>query len=75
MLMRSRQQEEERHQFRKAWKRRRSLESAMTTKEDSNALMKSDTTNRFIKLRRFQRYGQFASTLATAESGALTCHG
>lgn len=73
MLMRTRQQEEERYQFRKAWKRRRSLETAITTKENY-AVTRSDT-NRFTKLRLFQRYGQCASTLATAEGTALTCQG
>ena len=73
MLMRTRQQEDERHQFRKAWKRRRSMETAMTTIEDCK-VTKSDT-NRFIKLRRLQKYGQLTSTLATAESPALACQG
>lgn len=53
MLMRTRQQEEEQHQFRKAWKRRRSLETTMVTNEDCE-MTKSDT-NRFIKLRRLQK--------------------
>ncbi|KAJ5390387.1 uncharacterized protein N7496_001455 [Penicillium cataractarum] len=71
MLMRTRQQEEERNQFRKAWKRRRSLENAVTTKEET-AITRSDT-NRFIKIRRLQRYGHWGSTLATTESTVLTC--
>ncbi|KAF3387015.1 hypothetical protein F1880_000261 [Penicillium rolfsii] len=75
MLMRTRQQEEERNQFRKAWKRRRSLESAMTTKAESDAMTRSDATNRFIKLPRLQWPGQFAPVLATAESTVVACHG
>lgn len=74
MLMRTRQQEDERYQFRKAWKRRRSLETTMSTKE-SYAVARSRNTNRFMKLRRLQRYGQCASTLATAEGTALACQG
>lgn len=71
--MRTRQQEDEQNQFRKAWKRRRSLETAMSTKE-SHVVTRSDN-NRFMRLRRLQRYGQWASTLATAEGTALTCQG
>ncbi len=74
MLMRTRQQEDERNQFRKAWKRRRSLETAMSAKE-SHVVTRSDNNNRFMKLRRLQRYGQWASTLATAEGTALACQG
>ncbi|OOQ87969.1 hypothetical protein PEBR_15395 [Penicillium brasilianum] len=73
MLMRARQQEEERYQFRKAWKRRRSLESAMATQAE--AAMARNETNRLIKIRRLQKYGHWASTLVTTESTALTCQG
>lgn len=72
MLMRTRQQEDERNQFRKAWKRRRSLETAMSTK-DSHVVTRSNN-NKFMKLRRLQRYGQWASTLTT-EGTVLTCRG
>ncbi|KAJ5211925.1 uncharacterized protein N7498_003571 [Penicillium cinerascens] len=72
MLMRMRQQEEERNQFRKSWKRRRSVESALEEEQDVSP-NRSNATG-LDKLRRLPQYRNLASNLAT-ESTAVACRG
>ncbi|KAJ5574100.1 uncharacterized protein N7459_008527 [Penicillium hispanicum] len=73
-LMRMRQQEEERSQFRKAWKRRRSVENVENpVRHKQNDSMKRKTADGLSKLRRLQRYGSMAPSLAVTESKVLTC--
>ncbi|KAJ5692901.1 hypothetical protein N7462_002324 [Penicillium macrosclerotiorum] len=74
MMMRMRQQEEERCQFRKAWKRQRSVETAPHLKQDDSPTTASGN-NRFNKLRRLHRYGYVAPALTTTETTALACQG
>ncbi|KAJ5950277.1 uncharacterized protein N7479_008690 [Penicillium vulpinum] len=57
LSMRHRQQDEEQHQFRKAWKRRRSLSGDDETQQSA-----IETANRLGKLRRLQRYGSSGSS-------------
>lgn len=73
MLMRMRQQEEERNQFRKSWKRQRSVESAFEEKQDVSSV-KSGATG-LNKFPRLPRYGYSMSSLATTETTAVACRG
>lgn len=71
MLMRMKQQEEERNQFRKSWKRRRSVESALEEKQFISPIrMNSSGLNKFRPL---ALYGNVAPDLARAESTAVAC--
>lgn len=70
MMMRSRQQEEERCQFRKACRRRATAE---TQKQSGNAV--KGNANEPYKLGRLQRYGYLASSPAATESTAVACRG
>ncbi|EPS30142.1 hypothetical protein PDE_05092 [Penicillium oxalicum 114-2] len=56
MLMRTRQQEDERVQFRRAWRRRRSTESLFSSGEESKT-DKEKNPGAFLNLRRLQRRG------------------
>ena len=73
MLMRMRQQEEERNQFRKSWKRRRSVESALEEERGVSPVRSSATG--LNKLRRLPQYRNLASNLAATESTAVACRG
>jgi hypothetical protein len=70
MLMRMRQQDEERNQFRKSWKRRRSVEEQ---KQDVSSV-KSGATG-LNKFPRLPRYGYSVSSLATTVTTAVACRG
>ena len=71
MLMRAKQQEDERHQFRKVWKRRRAEEKL--AQQDQNTLTVKENIKALQKLRRLQRYGYSGANLAASKSPALTC--
>ncbi|KAJ5132576.1 hypothetical protein N7448_006734 [Penicillium atrosanguineum] len=71
VLMRMKQQEEERNQFRKSWKRRRSVESAPEEKEYTPPIRRNSSgLNRFRPL---PLYGKVVPDLARAESTAVAC--
>ncbi|KAJ5925717.1 hypothetical protein N7454_008356 [Penicillium verhagenii] len=80
MLMRLKQQEDERSQFRKVWKRRRSIESALEEKEKEKererenqiTLMVKGNINGLQKLRRLQ-LGYLSPTSLVTKSPAVTC--
>lgn len=76
MLMRTKQQEEERVQFRKACKRRRSIEDAEQQKQTFLVIRRNSSG--LQKLRRTQ-HAYIASSnmgaLASAKSPVLTCQG
>lgn len=71
LLLRTRQQDEEQHQFRKAWKRRRSFE---TTLQLSNISAKRNTSMG-TKLRRLQRHGYVVTPLVAKNSAVIDCQG
>lgn len=71
MLMRLKQQDDERNQFRKVWKRRRSLESAIEEKEKQITATMKGNINGLQKLRRLQ-LGALSPSLV-AKSPAVTC--
>jgi hypothetical protein len=71
MLMRLKQQDDERNQFRKVWKRRRSIESAIEDEEKQIAVTVKGNINGLQKLRRLQ-LGYLSPGLVT-KSPALTC--
>ncbi|KAJ5103541.1 hypothetical protein N7532_004070 [Penicillium argentinense] len=71
MLLRTRQQYEEQQQFRKAWKRRRSLEN--TLELNSPTLKRNDSM--MSRLRRLQRQGYMGAPLVTTDSTVLECRG
>ncbi|KAJ5792722.1 uncharacterized protein N7503_008700 [Penicillium pulvis] len=71
MLMRLKQQEDERNQFRKVWKRRRSIESAIEEKEKQITMTVKGNNNGLQKLRRLQ-LGYLSPSLVT-KSPAVTC--
>lgn len=73
LLMRARQQQEERLQFRKAWRRRRSGEE-LSVQSGVDEVEKG-SANGFGKLRLLQRYGSFVSSLPMAESAVVACRG
>lgn len=73
MLMRMRQQNEERDQFRKSWKRRRSGERALEEERDTSPVKSS--ASGLSKLRRLPQYRNLASNLAATESTAVACPG
>ncbi|KAJ6166947.1 hypothetical protein N7470_002394 [Penicillium chermesinum] len=80
MLMRTKQQEDERAQFRKAWKRRRSVEDAVQHKEKALVIRKN--SNGLSKMRRAQHaYTSMASSnfkmddMAVTKSPMLACQG
>ncbi|CAG8148781.1 unnamed protein product [Penicillium nalgiovense] len=70
LSMRHRQQDDEQHQFRKAWKRRRSSPG-----DDEMQQYAVDTANRLGRLRRLQRYGYSGQRLGTTGSAVLTVEG
>lgn len=72
LLMRARQQQEERYQFRKAWRRRRSGEDWVQNRVDDG---KKGSANGFGKLRLLQRYGSVVSNLSMTESTVVACRG
>ncbi|KAJ5235107.1 uncharacterized protein N7469_004275 [Penicillium citrinum] len=71
MLLRTRQQDEEQLQFRKAWKRRRSLENTLRL---SSPAVKSNN-GMSIRFRRLQRHGYLATPLVASDSPVLECKG
>ncbi|KAJ5105954.1 hypothetical protein NUU61_003301 [Penicillium alfredii] len=71
LLQRSRQQEEERNQFRKAWKRRRSVEKQVQRHKDAPVKVRVTGLGR---LRRLQRYS-YLGPMATTGSAAVACRG
>lgn len=68
--MRMRQQEDERNQFRKAWRRRRSVEFM---ESDISDVEKQDNTNGFLRMRRLQLQGYLSPGFS--KSPAVTCQG
>ncbi|KAJ5750188.1 hypothetical protein N7533_007216 [Penicillium manginii] len=71
LLLRSRQQDDEQHQFRKAWKRRRSFETALQL----NSLAVNSNAGMSNKFRRLQRHGYLETPLVATDSTALACRG
>ncbi|KAJ6096289.1 hypothetical protein N7486_007035 [Penicillium sp. IBT 16267x] len=71
MLMRLKQQDQERNQFRKVWKRRRSIESAIEEKETQITVTVKGNINGLQKLRRLQ-LAYLSPSLAT-KSPAVAC--
>lgn len=71
LLSRTRQQDDEQHQFRKAWKRRRSFETALQL----NSLTVDNNLGMSNKFRRLQRHGYLEFPLVAADSPALACQG
>lgn len=69
--MRLKQQDDERNQFRKVWKRRRSIERAIEEKEKQITVTVKGNINGLQKLRRLQ-LGSLSPTLM-AKSPAVTC--
>ena len=69
--MRLKQQDDERNQFRKVWKRRRSIESAIEEKEKQISATVKGNINGLQKLRRLQ-LGNPSPSLAT-KTPAVTC--
>ncbi|KAJ5988977.1 hypothetical protein N7481_004187 [Penicillium waksmanii] len=71
LLLRTRQQDDEQHQFRKAWKRRRSFETTLQ--------LNSPTVNSNVgmsnKFRRLHRHGYLETPLVTTDSTVLACRG
>ena len=71
MLMRMKQQEEERNQFRKSWKRRQSVESALEENHTVSPIRRNSSgLNKFHPL---PLYGNKVPHLARAESTAVAC--
>ncbi|KAJ6143889.1 hypothetical protein N7471_003342 [Penicillium samsonianum] len=70
LSMRHRQQDEEQHQFRKAWKRRRS-----SSGDDEVQQSAIETANRLGRLRRLQRYGYSGQRLGATGSAVLAVEG
>lgn len=70
MTMRSRQQEEERCQFRKACRRHGAVE-----KQKQSVSAGKGNGHGPYKLGRLQRYGYLASSLVATESTAVACRG
>lgn len=70
LSMRHRQQDDEQHQFRKAWKRRR-----CSSGDDEMQKSAVETANRLGRLRRLQRYGYSGQRLGTTRSAVLTVEG
>jgi hypothetical protein len=73
MLMRMKQQEEERNQFRKAWKRRRSVESELEDKEHISLVTVRVNSSGLTKFRRLPLYESPVPHLATAKSATVAC--
>jgi hypothetical protein len=73
LLLRTRQQDDEQHQFRKAWKRRRSFET--TLQLNTGSLTVTSNVGMSNKFRRLQRHGYLETPLVTADSAALACRG
>ncbi|KAJ6021719.1 hypothetical protein N7540_007223 [Penicillium herquei] len=75
MSMRMRQQEDERSQFRKAWKRRRSLEESLALKERQLSLTvkSSPNGNGLPIIRRFTLPSYLNHNMIEANPPALTC--
>ncbi|KAJ6115606.1 hypothetical protein N7523_006023 [Penicillium sp. IBT 18751x] len=71
MLMRMKQQEEERNQFRKSWKRRRSVETALEEKHFNFPI--SRNSGGMNKFRPLPLYGNVVPNLARAEPTAVAC--
>lgn len=72
LLMRNREQQEERYQFRKAWRQRRSGEESLQNRSVEG---EKSSANGFGKLRLLQRYGPFVSNLPMTESTVVACRG
>lgn len=69
MLMRTRQQEDERAQFRKAWKRRRSVETVQSQVDPIQECSPGPPK------RRVPRYGHLVPTLVASLSAPMACRG
>lgn len=72
MSMRRKQQEDEREQFRKAWRRRRTEEESEVLYQDNGA-NKMNEVDKKGKSRLLQRYASFKSNIAVTESGVVVC--
>ncbi|KAJ5684038.1 uncharacterized protein N7477_000383 [Penicillium maclennaniae] len=71
MLMRMKQQEEERNQFRKSWKKRRSVETALEEKQFNFPI--SRNSGGMNKFRPLPLYGNVVPNMARAEPTAVAC--